>query len=239
MLTDTDEAFPEELAELDAVELSAVEHALTDLLDRGPTEHGKGFGPRTDHADHQARLRARLARAAGEHELLDVAYRTIDTELGPLLLAATPQGLVRVAFAVEGHEKVLIDLADRVGPRVLHAPAQLDLAAHQIDEYLHGDRHRFDLTLDLRLASGSFRHSVLTHLQTLAYGSTASYAAVAVAAGSPKAVRAVGTACARNPLPVVVPCHRVVRSDGTMGQYVGGPVAKQTLLQLESSGAAA
>ncbi|WP_352300320.1 methylated-DNA--[protein]-cysteine S-methyltransferase [Kineosporia sp. NBRC 101731] len=209
---------------------------MTDLLDRGLTEHGKGFGPGAAPADQQAVLRARLARAAGEHDLLDVAYRTIDTELGPLLLAATPQGLVRVAFAVEGHEKVLTDLADRVGPRVLHAPAQLDLAAHQIDEYLHGGRQHFDLMLDLRLASGSFRHSVLTHLQTLAYGSTASYAAVAVAAGSPKAVRAVGTACARNPLPVVVPCHRVVRSDGTMGQYVGGPAAKQTLLQLESSG---
>ncbi|WP_370882659.1 methylated-DNA--[protein]-cysteine S-methyltransferase [Kineosporia succinea] len=192
-----------------------------------------------DGTDHHTGLRARLAREAGESGLLDVAYRTIDTRLGPLLLAATSLGLVRVAFAVEGHEEVLTDLAARISPRLMHAPARLDGAAQQIDEYLHGDRQRFDLGLDFRLASGAFRHNVLAHLQTIAYGSTASYAAVALAAGSPKAVRAVGTACARNPLPVVVPCHRVVRSDGSSGQYVGGPTAKQTLLRLESSGVAA
>ncbi|WP_407936977.1 methylated-DNA--[protein]-cysteine S-methyltransferase [Kineosporia babensis] len=210
-------------------ELSAVEQALTDLLDSGAATANEHSG-----AEHQARLRARLAQAAGERGLLDVAYRTIDTELGALLLAATPLGLVRVAYAVEGHEQVLAALAARIGPRILHAPDRLDQAAHQIDEYLHGDRLHFELPLDLRLASG-FRHAVLAHLQNIAYGSTASYAAVAAAAGSPRAVRAVGTACARNPLPVVVPCHRVVRSDGSMGQYVGGTVAKQALLALESS----
>ncbi|MCE0539644.1 methylated-DNA--[protein]-cysteine S-methyltransferase [Kineosporia rhizophila] len=214
-----------------AAEISVLEQALTDFLDRGLAEGGEGV------ADHQSRLRARLAHAAGERGLLDVVYRTIDTELGPLLLAATPVGLVRVAYAVEGHDQVLADLAERIGPRLLHAPERLDQAAQQIGEYLRGDRHSFDLPLDLSLASG-FRHTVLAHLQAIAYGSTASYATVAAAAGSPRAVRAVGTACARNPLPVVVPCHRVVRSDGSMGQYVGGVTAKQALLRLEASQAA-
>ncbi|WP_372491997.1 methylated-DNA--[protein]-cysteine S-methyltransferase [Kineosporia corallincola] len=203
------------------------------MLDRGT---GEGPG---DIADHQSALRARLAQAASERGLIDVAYRTIETDLGPLLLAATPLGLVRVAYAVEGHQKILTELAERIGPRILHAPERLDRVAQQIDEYLRGERHSFDVPLDLRLARGAFRHDVLMQLQTIAYGSTASYAAVAAAAGSPKAVRAVGTACAKNPLPVVVPCHRVVRSDGSTGQYVGGPAAKQTLLDLESSGAAA
>jgi len=219
-------AHPSEQVSRQATGLSVVEQALLDLLDRGSAGQG----------EHQAGLRSRLAQAAGERDLLDVAYRTIDTELGSLLLATTSVGLVRVAYAVEGHDKVLSDLAERISPRVLHAPARLDQAAHQIDEYLHLDRRRFDLPLDLRLASG-FRHAVLAHLQAIDYGSTASYAAVAAAAGSPRAVRAVGSACARNPLPVVVPCHRVVRSDGTMGQYVGGPAAKQALLAMELAGA--
>ena len=210
-----------------------VERALIDLLDRGLSEQSAEHSAEQS-AGHQAELRARLARAAGERDLIDVAYRTIETGLGPLLLAATPVGLVRVAYAVEGHDQVLTDLAERIGPRVLHAPGRLDQAAQQIEEYLHHDRRRFDLPLDLRLASG-FRHVVLAHLQAIDYGSTASYAAVAAAAGSPRAVRAVGTACARNPLPVVVPCHRVVRSDGTPGQYVGGLDAKLTLLALESA----
>jgi methylated-DNA-[protein]-cysteine S-methyltransferase len=202
-----------------------VEQALIDLLDRGLGEGQAG---------HQAALRSRLTRAAGERDLIDVAYRTIETGLGPLLLASTSIGLVRVAYAVEGHDQVLADLAERIGPRVLHAPGRLDQAAHQIEQYLHHDRRRFDLPLDLRLATG-FRHAVLAHLQAIDYGSTASYAMVAAAAGNPRAVRAVGTACARNPLPVVVPCHRVVRSDGTPGQYVGGLTAKRTLLAMESA----
>lgn len=185
-------------------------------------------------ADDMAVLRARLAAAADRDGVLDVAYRVLDTPVGPLLLAATAQGLVRVAYASEGHDTVLQALADRISPRILHAPGRLDAVAGQLDEYFAGARHRFEVPLDWRLSAG-FRHTVLHHLGDIAYGHTASYAAVAELAGNPRAVRAVGSACATNPLPVVVPCHRVVRSDGAMGGYIGGADAKRTLLNLEAA----
>jgi methylated-DNA-[protein]-cysteine S-methyltransferase len=183
------------------------------------------------------RLRAlhdRLADSADAQGVLDVAYRTLDTPVGSLLLAATGKGLVRVAFTIENHENVLTALATQLSPRILSAPQRLDTAAREIDEYFAGRRREFDLPLDFSLSKG-FRRSVLSHLTDIGYGHTASYAAVAAAAGSPRAVRAVGTACATNPLPVVVPCHRVVRSDGSPGGYRGGPVAKQALLALEAA----
>ncbi len=181
------------------------------------------------------RLHARLVAAAQVDGTLDVAYRTLDTPVGPLLLAATEQGLVRVAYPVQGHDAVLQDLADRISPRVLAAPARLDAVARELDDYFAGRRHDFDLPLDWRLAHG-FRATVLHHLATdVGYGRTASYGALAALAGNPKAVRAVGTACATNPLPVVVPCHRIVRSDGSMGNYAGGVRAKRTLLDLEAA----
>ncbi|MFI0467979.1 MULTISPECIES: methylated-DNA--[protein]-cysteine S-methyltransferase [Saccharopolyspora] len=180
------------------------------------------------------RLHIDLVSAAQREGLLDVAYRTVGTPVGELLLAATERGLVRVAFDRQGHSSVLESLAELISPRILRAPARLDEAARQIDEYFAGRRRTFDLPLDWRLSRG-FRLNVLEHLPDIAYGRTASYAEVAAAAGSPRAVRAVGTACATNPLPVVVPCHRVVRSDGTSGGYVGGAEAKETLLSLEAA----
>ena len=180
------------------------------------------------------RLHARLAASAERDSSLDVAYRTVDTPVGSLLLAATPVGLVRVAYETEGHDAVLARLAERLSPRVLAAPSRLDSAARELDDYFAGRRQNFDLALDLSLAQG-FRRTVLEHLQTIAYGRTESYGGVATAAGSPRAVRAVGSACATNPLPVVVPCHRVVRSDGSLGGYLGGLAAKQALLILEAS----
>ncbi|MGH2388470.1 MAG: methylated-DNA--[protein]-cysteine S-methyltransferase [Chloroflexota bacterium] len=180
------------------------------------------------------RLHARLARAAAAEGILDVAYRTIDTPVGPLLLAATDRGLVRVAYAREGHDQVLEKLAERISPRILRAPARLDVVARELDEYFAGARTLFDVPLDFRLSTG-FRREVLTHLLEIGYGKTAGYASVARAAGSPRAARAVGTACATNPLPIVVPCHRVIRSDGAMGGYAGGPEAKNTLLRLEAA----
>ncbi len=177
-------------------------------------------------------LRARLVAAAGEHGLLDVAYRTVDSPIGPLLVAATPDGLVRIAFECESHDAVLATLAERVSPRILRAPDRLDDAARQLEEYFAGSRQAFDLPVDLRLAS-PFRRTVVSLLPSIAYGTTATYAAMAAAVGNPAAVRAVGTACATNPVPVVLPCHRVVRSDGTIGQYLGGTAAKETLLALE------
>ena len=181
-----------------------------------------------------ARLHRRLERNAETDELLDVAYRTIDTPVGTLLLAATTAGLVRVAYDVEGHDAVLAGLADAVSPRILRAPARLDTAARQLDEYFAKRRTAFEVPVDLRLAEG-FRRNVIEHLRDIGYGHRESYATVAAAIGHPRAVRAVGTACAHNPLPVVIPCHRVVRSDGSTGQYVGGPRAKSTLLDLEAA----
>ncbi|GAA1411089.1 MULTISPECIES: methylated-DNA--[protein]-cysteine S-methyltransferase [Oerskovia] len=180
-----------------------------------------------------SRLHDRLSEDAASSGLLDVAYRTLDTPVGTLLLAATDAGVVRIAFDVEGHDAVLDRIARTVSPRVLRAPGRLDRLATEIDEYFAGERRAFDLPLDLTMASGPFRREVLTHLRDIGYGRTASYAQVAAAAGSPRAVRAVGTACAKNPLPLVVPCHRVVRSDGTSGSYAGGAEAKRLLLALE------
>ena len=185
-------------------------------------------------SDRMADLHNRLAAAAQRDGVLDVAYRVVDSPVGPLLLAATDQGLIRVAYAVEDHDAVLQQLADKVSPRVLQAPTRLDAVARELDEYFTRTRRTFDVQLDWRLAAG-FRAAVLHHLPEISYGQTASYAAVAALAGSPKAVRAVGTACAKNPLPVVVPCHRVVRSDGAMGGYLGGPEAKRLLLDLEAA----
>ncbi|MCX8562135.1 methylated-DNA--[protein]-cysteine S-methyltransferase [Mycolicibacterium mucogenicum] len=181
-----------------------------------------------------AELHNRLTAAAQRDGVLDIAYRTVDSPVGPLLLAATDQGLIRVAYAVEDHDAVLQQLADKVSPRILQAPARLDAVARELDEYFARVRRDFDVPLDWRLAAG-FRAAVLHQLPEIGYGQTASYAAVAALAGSPKAVRAVGTACAKNPLPVVVPCHRVVRSDGAMGGYLGGPAAKRLLLDLEAA----
>lgn len=183
-------------------------------------------------------LHRRLEQNAGTDGLLDIAYTTIDSPLGSLLLAATEAGLLRVAFAREDHDLVLETLSARVSPRILHAPKRLDAAAFELDEYFAGSRRAFDLRLDLSL-SGGFRRVVQGHLPDIAYGTTESYKQVAELVGNPKAVRAVGTACATNPLPVVVPCHRVLRTDGTLGGYIGGLEAKTALLALEHRFAAA
>ena len=183
--------------------------------------------------DEIASLYARLAAKADEDGLLDVAYRTLDTPVGTLLLAATSMGLVRVAYEREGLDQVLHSLAGRISPRILETPRRLDEVAHQLEEYFDGRRTSFDLPIDLRLSAG-FRRSVLSYLPAIGYGETASYQSVAAAVHNPKAVRAVGTACATNPLPVVIPCHRVIRSDGQLGAYLGGPEVKHQLLDMEA-----
>ncbi len=186
-------------------------------------------------AKHVALLRRRLAGEADRTGLLDVAYRIVDSPVGSLLLAATSAGLVRVAYALERHDEVLQTLADHISPRVLHAPERLDRVAVELDEYFAGTRQHFDVALDWRLSSG-FRLNVLQRLAgDVGYGHTASYADLARLAGHPRAIRAVGTACATNPIPVVVPCHRVVKSDGTIGNYLGGADAKRALLDLEAA----
>src|SRR5205823_9629351 len=147
--------------------------------------------------------------------------------------AATEKGLVRVAFSREDHDSVLARLATTISPRILRAPRRLEGPARQLEEYFAGKRRAFTVAVDLRLAHG-FRRSVLLRLRDIPYGRTQSYAAVAKAAGNPSAVRAAASACSHNPLPLVVPCHRVVRSDGALGEYLGGPRAKHALLALEA-----
>ena len=158
----------------------------------------------------------------------------IDSPLGRLLVAATPKGLVRVAYASEDHDRVLEALAEKLSPRILRAPNRLEEVAREIDEYFARQRQSFEVTLDLSLSRG-FRRLVQTHLPEIGYGQTRSYRDVAALVGNPRAVRAVGTACATNPLPIVVPCHRVLRTDGTLGGYIGGLEAKTTLLNLEAA----
>nr|WP_228000441.1 methylated-DNA--[protein]-cysteine S-methyltransferase [Nocardia australiensis] len=181
-----------------------------------------------------ARLHTLLERKAEQADLVDVAYTTMDTPVGRLLLAATTKGLVRVAYAREDHDQVLDTLARRISPRILHAPRRLDEVVRELDEYFAHRRKSFGVSLDLSLSHG-FRQVVQKHLPEIGYGQTRSYAQIAQLVGNPKAVRAVGTACATNPLPVIVPCHRVLRADGSLGGYVGGADAKHLLLDLEAA----
>jgi methylated-DNA-[protein]-cysteine S-methyltransferase len=184
-------------------------------------------------ADPAADLAAALARADAAG-LVDVAYATTDSPVGPLLVASTPVGLVRVAFEREDAGDVLQELARRVSPRVLEAPARLDAVRRELDEYFDGAREHFDLPLDWCLSSG-FRRTVLEALVAgVDYGRTVSYQELATMVGNPRASRAVGTAMATNPMPIVVPCHRVLRTGGQLGGYGGGLPVKVHLLELEA-----
>ena len=168
------------------------------------------------------RIRAELGARAADEGLVDVAVERHDSPLGALLLGATGEGLVRVALPVEDADAVMEDLARRVSPRVLRAPrAAVTAARRQLDEYFAGRRRDFDLPLDWRLTRG-FRREALRAIAAIPYGATASYREVAARAGSPNAVRAAGTACATNPLPIVVPCHRVLRTGGGLGATSAG-----------------
>ena len=177
-----------------------------------------------------AAVRAAVTRADAEG-LVDVAWSTVDTPIGPLLVAGTEAGVVKIGFGVE--DQMLDELALHVSPRVVEAPHRLDPARRELDEYFAGRRRSFDLPLDWRLARG-FRRAVLERLfADVPFGATVSYLDLAARAGNPKASRAVGTAMATNPLPIVVPCHRVLRTGGGLGGYGGGLDVKRELLRLE------
>jgi len=176
----------------------------------------------------------RLAERASAEGLLDVAYTTADSPFGTLLLAQTRRGLVRVGLPNQDADALLVELAQKVSPRVLEAPAELDEVRRELDLYFEGRLDRFDLPLDWRLSEG-FRLRVLRQIARIPYGETRSYMEVAAKAGNERAVRAAGTACGRNPIPLVVPCHRVLRSGGALGGYGGGLPMKQALLQLEGA----
>jgi len=173
-----------------------------------------------------------VAAAAQTAGLLDVAYAIEDSPVGRLLLAATPRGLVRVAYLDGGEEAVLADLAGRLSPRILSAPGRLDDARRELDEFFAGRRRGFELALDWRLTAG-FARRVLRSTSRIPYGSVSSYKLVATQAGSPRAFRAAGTALGGNPLPIIVPCHRVLHTGGGLGGYTGGLERKRTLLRIE------
>jgi methylated-DNA-[protein]-cysteine S-methyltransferase len=174
-----------------------------------------------------------LAERAAAEGLLDVAYSRVDSPLGPLMVAATPRGVVRVSYSqFRDDDAVLADLARRVSPRVLEAPARLDGARRELDEYFEGRRTEFDLPIDWALTRG-FTTKVLRATAAVGFGQTTTYAEVAGAAGSPRAMRAAGNSLGSNPIPIVVPCHRVLRTGGALGGYTGGVERKEFLLRLE------
>jgi methylated-DNA-[protein]-cysteine S-methyltransferase len=175
----------------------------------------------------------RLTDRMADEGLLDVAYAAVDSPLGRLTVAATPRGLVRVAYSNgRSHDEVLQDLAARISPRVLEAPERLDDTRRELEEYFEGERTAFDLPIDWAVLRG-FALSVLRETAGIPFGELRTYADVATGAGSPRAVRAAGNALGANPMPVVVPCHRVVRTGGALGGYTGGIERKEFLLRLE------
>ncbi|MEP6470102.1 MAG: methylated-DNA--[protein]-cysteine S-methyltransferase [Chloroflexota bacterium] len=177
-------------------------------------------------------LMRRLGPRAGAAGLVDVAYASMDTPVGELLVAVTPRGLVRVSFASEVAEQVLAELAERVSPRVLRLPRRTDEARRELDEYFAGSRQRFDLPLDWTLVRG-FAQGVLRATARVPFGQITTYRQMAEAAGSPRASRAAGNALGSNPIPIVVPCHRVLHTGGGLGGYAGGLDRKKLLLALE------
>ncbi|MBV9941961.1 MAG: methylated-DNA--[protein]-cysteine S-methyltransferase [Solirubrobacterales bacterium] len=175
-----------------------------------------------------------LAESASAAGLLDVAFATLDSPLGTLLLASTPRGLVRLAYVDhEDADSVLEQLAAKLSPRILAAPRRLDEPRRELDQYFAGARRRFEFPLDWRLTRG-FTRRVLQATAQVPYGATASYKQVAAQAGSPLASRAAGNALGSNPIPIVVPCHRIVHSGGGLGGYTGGLERKRRLLAVES-----
>jgi methylated-DNA-[protein]-cysteine S-methyltransferase len=177
-------------------------------------------------------LRAVLARRAAADGLLDVAYGTYDSPLGPLTVFVTPRGLVRLSYPGETIDDQLDELAALISPRVMAAPDRTDDVRQQLDAYFGGTRRDFELPIDWRLLRG-FRADVLRATSRIPFGSVVSYRDVAAAAGSANAYRAAGNALGSNPIPIVVPCHRVVHSGGGLGGYTGGLERKQFLLRLE------
>ena len=172
-------------------------------------------------------------RGAGDG-LVEVAFTTVETPIGELLLASTDEGLVRVGWSADDRDWILEGLAASIGPRILELPARLDDVRRQLDEYFEGERRQFDLELDWRL-SGGFVRKVLEATWAIPFGQTRSYSEMATAAGSPRAFRAAGSALGANPIPVIVPCHRVLRSGGALGGYGGGLPVKRQLLELEGA----
>jgi methylated-DNA-[protein]-cysteine S-methyltransferase len=178
---------------------------------------------------------AAFGRRAEEAGLLDVAYTVTDSPFGPITLAATKKGLVQIGLPNLDPDEVVENVAAKISPRVLEVPGRLDAARRQLDLYFEGDLQSFDLPLDWRLSSEGFRRRVLRRTARIPFGQTLSYSEVAAEAGNPRAQRAAGSALGSNPIPIVVPCHRVLRTGGALGGYGGGVELKEALLKLEGA----
>ena len=200
---------------------------MTDDLERRLAD-----GARARPALDLDRLRAALARRAADDGVLDVAHGIYDSPLGTLTVIVTPRGLVRLSYPGEGIAAQLDELADRVSPRILEAPERTDAVRRQLDEYFDGARRAFDVPIDWRLVRG-FAGDVLRATARIPFGSVSSYRQIAEEAGSPRAYRAAGNALGSNPMPIVVPCHRVLHVSGGLGGYTGGLDRKRFLLRLE------
>ncbi len=186
-------------------------------------------------ADVAATAARQFAERAERDGLVDVAYAGFDSPYGPIQVAVTDRGLVSLALPGVGEETFLAQLAAAVSPRVLELPRRLDTVRRELDEYFAGSRQAFDLKLDWRMVRAGFYSSVLRETQKLPFGATSTYGEIAARAGNPRAYRAAGTALATNPIPLVIPCHRILRSGGSIGEYAGGPAMKHSLLAAEGS----
>ncbi|HWW91318.1 MAG TPA: methylated-DNA--[protein]-cysteine S-methyltransferase [Solirubrobacteraceae bacterium] len=205
------------------------EHSILErALRRGAAAQNRGD-------DRAAEAARRLAQRVAEEGLADVVYAPVDSPFGDLLLAATGRGLVRLAFPEENVDSVLERISQRVSPRIVEAPGRLQEARRELDEYFAGRRHSFELALDWSLVGGPFGREVLRVTSEIPYGGVLSYREVAADAGSPRGSRAAGNALGSNPMPIVVPCHRVLRSGGGLGGYGGGVERKRWLLELEGA----
>jgi methylated-DNA-[protein]-cysteine S-methyltransferase len=178
------------------------------------------------------RFRDALARRAADADLLDVAYGAYESPLGQLTVVVTPRGLVRISYPGEGIEEQLEEIAARVSPRILAAPSRTDTVRRQLDDYFAGRRHTFEVPIDWRLVRG-FAGEVLRATARIPFGAVSTYREIAAEAGSPNAYRAAGNALGSNPVPIVVPCHRVLHAGGGLGGYTGGLDRKRYLLRLE------
>jgi len=190
---------------------------------------------RRRYPEQSQRAARALSERAVDNGLIDVAITAIDSPVGPIMLAATRRGLIRVSFA-QGLDPAgfAAQLCAEVSPRVLEAPGYFDPNRKELDEYFEGRRTRFDLPLDWSL-TGGFTRRVLKETARIPYGKVSTYGQVATAAGNPRAFRAAGNALGSNPIPIFVPCHRVIRTGGDIGNYGGGPETKRWLLQLEGA----
>ena len=200
-------------------------------------EQALADGGRRVEAEEATRATERLVERAGEAGLIEVAYATVDSPLGRLVAAATPRGLARLAYDDRGADAVLEELAGRLSPRIVESPARLDGVRRELDQYFDGGRRSFDLAIDWALVRG-FARQVLAETARIPFGRVSTYRDVAAAAGSPRGMRAAGNALGANPIPIVVPCHRVLRTGGALGGYTGGIERKRFLLALERSAAA-